>query len=288
MLRALRPAGVPVPGVLLTCDDETVLGVPFYVMEYLEGRVLTDRTSSIPGTPADRRRLSTALVDTLVALHAVDWPSAGLEALGRPEGYLDRQLKTFSALWRDSHTREIPLVDELEAWLRAHRPAGPEPPATIVHGDFRIGNVMVSATPRMDLLAVMDREMATLGDPLADLGYLTAPYARHGESLHVMTGLSTVTQEPGFLDRDELVRHYALRTGRDVSGLGWYQVLALWKSCVFLEGSYQRWRDGTTDDAWFGTLGDRVPALARAAWILAESFHRARTDDPLRETSRVL
>ncbi len=200
-------------------------------------------------------------MEALVELHAVDIASAGLADFGRPDGYLERQLRRFTALWEHNATRELPLVGELAAWLAADLPASPG--ACVVHGDYRLGNVMLDPeAPRV--LALLDWELATLGDPLADLGYLVASYA-DADSAATVLDLSPVTRTPGFPTRAELVERYAERSGRSVGALAWYETLALWKAAVFCEGLYGRSLRGESADAWTAGLGEGVPGLLRAA-----------------------
>ncbi|WP_336662303.1 phosphotransferase family protein [Leucobacter sp. USHLN154] len=243
LLRALAASGVPVPEILAVCEDEHVLGVPFYVMPFSEGVILTD-TEPEPWCNAESRTsVSAQLVDTLVDLHQLPIAAEPIASLGRPAGYLERQVRRFGALWDVNSTRRVPLVSELGSWLAARVPT-PQA-ASIVHGDYRLGNVMFAKPdgggPRVIL--VLDWEMATLGDPLADLGYLMATYAEPGRAGSVMQ-LSSVTALPGYLTRNDLAERYAVRTGLDLSAIAWYQVLALWKSAVFCEAIYSRWLAG--------------------------------------------
>jgi aminoglycoside phosphotransferase (APT) family kinase protein len=263
LLRALGPAGARVPEVLAICDDPTVIGMPFFLMEYLDGHVVGPTVPAAFDDPGARRRLGAELVDALVELHAVDPGEAGLADLGRPSGYCARQVRRFASIWEAQRTRDLPEVETVRGWLLDHVPASSA--SAVVHGDYRIGNVMFErAEPA--LRAVLDWELATLGDPLADLGYLCVTWARpDDEEENPMRALSRVTRLPGFLTPDELRERYAARSGRDVEGFRWYEVLALWKASVFLESSYRRFRDGTTDDAYFAGLGEGVPRLAREA-----------------------
>ena len=255
-----------VPRVLDVCQDPDVLGVPFYVMEELEGDVVTDTLPPALGTAEARREAGHDLVDALVELHAVDIARAGLSDFGRPDGYLERQVRRFAALWEHNATRELPLVGELGAWLGAAVPASGE--ACVVHGDYRLGNVMLDrAAPRV--LALLDWELATLGDPLADLGYLVATYT-DASSLPTVLDLSPVTRTTGFPDRAQLVERYAERSGRSVDALAWYETLALWKAAVFCEGLYGRFLRGETADVWTGSLAEGVPGLLRVAAATAE------------------
>jgi aminoglycoside phosphotransferase (APT) family kinase protein len=255
-----------VPRVLAVCRDEGVLGVPFYVMEELHGHVVTDELPAALGSAGARRSAGHDLVDALVELHAVDIESAGLTGFGRPDGYLERQVGRFAALWEHNATRELPLVGELAAWLGSALP--PSGDACVVHGDYRLGNVMLDrAQPRV--LALLDWELATLGDPLADLGYLVATYT-DATSPPTVLDLSPVTSSDGFPSRAELVERYGERSGRGVGALAWYEVLALWKAAVFCEGLYGRYLHGETADPWTGSLDEGVPGLLRAAAVTAE------------------
>jgi aminoglycoside phosphotransferase (APT) family kinase protein len=263
-LRALAGTPVPVPSVVATSEDASA---PFYVMDHIDGVVVT---TELPGAlRGEEAALVRRLVETLVELHGIDTATAGLADLGRADGYLERQLGTFSRIWSDVRMRDVPEVDEVGRWLDARRPR--RSGAAIVHGDYRLGNVMVHAESPARILAVMDWEMATLGDPLADLGYLLATYADPEEAPNAMTDLSAVTRGAAFPRRRDLMEWYAAGSGSSVDEIVWYQVLALWKACVFLESSYRRWRDGRSDDAWFATLDTRVPELAQAARERARS-----------------
>jgi len=266
LLSAVQDAEVRTPRVLDACDDDSILGVPFYVMEYLEGTVITGAVPEVVDTPEERRRISEELVDSLVEMHAVDWHACGLEGFGKPTGYLDRQLRRFGGLWEINKTRELPLVQEVGEWLAANKPESP--PATIVHGDYRLGNTMFANDVPARLIAIFDWEMATIGDPLADLGYMTATWSEppRGEGRkETMFDRLTVTHQEGFLARDELIARYEERTGRSMSDLRWYQALALWKAAVFMEGNYKRSLAGTTDDPYLALFDQGVPQLAEAA-----------------------
>lgn len=263
ILQALAPTAVPVPEVVATCDDTTALGVPFYVMDFLDGEIVTDETP--PSMRGSEHAVANGLVDTLVALHRVDPAAVGLEQLGRAEGYLERQLKTFASIWEAVHTREVPLIGRLHDWLAANLPSH-RSKAAIVHGDYRLGNLMFDPSAPGRVLAVMDWEMATLGDPLADVGYLSAMYADSAEAPNVMTELGAATFADPWPPRQQLLDRYAEQTGASLDAVAWYEALALWKACVFLESSHRRWREGTTTDPWFAQLETGVPALAEAAW----------------------
>jgi aminoglycoside phosphotransferase (APT) family kinase protein len=259
---ALADSGVPVPRVLALCESDEVMGVPFYVMEEVDGVVIGDEVPAALDAPAERHRLGLALADALADLHAVDWRAAGLEGLGKPTGYLERQLKRWTGLWEVNATRELPAFHRVGERLAATMPQSP--PAAIVHGDYRLGNVMVSRTPPAEVVAVVDWELATIGDPLADLGYLLATWSEAGLPEHPML-LSRVTATAGFPTREELARRYAERAGRSISDLSWYQALALWKSAVFCEAIYGRYLRGERDDAWAGSLADGLPRMVETA-----------------------
>jgi aminoglycoside phosphotransferase (APT) family kinase protein len=258
----LARGGVPVPRILAVEEDEDVLGAPFYVMEEIDGVIVGDALPEALDVPDERLRLGLAVVDGLADLHAADWRACGLEGLGRPAGYLERQLRRWADLWERNATRELPEVLELGETLRATLPDSPR--ATVVHGDYRLGNLMVARTPPARLLAILDWEMATIGDPLADLGYLVATWSQVGAVEHPLL-LSPVTARPGFPTRAQLVERYAQRTGRDVARLAWYQAFALWKAVVFSEAIYGRFVRGERDDAFAASLETGVPRLLEAA-----------------------
>ncbi len=266
LLRALEPTEVRTADILAVCDDESILGVPFYVMGYVDGIVMTGSVAPALDNPEERRRIAEQLIDALVETHAVDWRAAGLEGFGKPTGYLDRQLRRFGGLWEHNKTRELPLVQEVGEWLAAHKPESPA--ATIVHGDYRLGNVMFADDAPARLIAIFDWEMATIGDPLADVGYMSATWSEplDGEDRkRTMFDFMTVTHAEGFLKRDELVARYEQRSGRSMSDLRWYQALAIWKAAVFMEGNYKRSLAGTTDDPYLKFFDEGVPQLAEAA-----------------------
>lgn len=265
----LGTAGIPVPQILAVCDDESLLGVPFYVMSYLEGTVITDRIPDALSAPAEREATSRAMVETLVTLHSLDVTSGELAGLGRPDGYLRRQVERFGSLWEHYSERTLPEVDLLSGWLAENLPASQR--ASLVHGDYRAGNLMFAADAPARVTAILDWEMATLGDPLADLGYFTATYAEPG-SLVTPLELTPVTREPGYLDRAQLTEEYARRMpSLDLSPLPWYQALALWKAAIFCEDIYTRWRRGERPGDDFGpTLETGVPTLLAGARAFAK------------------
>lgn len=266
ILEACAGTPVRVPTPVVACADLDVIGAPFYLMSHVEGEVLT--TTLPPGLEAEPSRIVDELVAGLVEVHAMDWRSTGLVSLAPPpESYLERQLKRFTKLWEHNRTRDLPVVDRVTEWLTRERPAPSG--GTLVHGDYRLGNTVFTATAPARLEAILDWELATIGDPLADVGYLSATYAKPPDGSDPLIRLGAVTAQAGFPDRDEVVQRYAAASGRDVGNLAWYEALALWKSAVFLEGSYARMLSGTTDDPFFAELADGVPELAERAWRIA-------------------
>ncbi|MCL2770210.1 MAG: phosphotransferase family protein, partial [Solirubrobacterales bacterium] len=264
LLRALRPTPARVPTVLAVCDDPAVIGTPFYLMERLEGEVIVASVPVPLDSEPERRRISAELVDALVEIHAVDWRAAGLEGFGKPTGYLQRQLRRFGGLWELNRTREIPAIERVGEWLARRLPESGE--ATIVHGDYRLGNTMFAREAPAALVAVFDWEMATIGDPLADLGYLCMMWSERGDPEGgLREHLGRVTRAPGFLSRNQLIARYEARSGRSMRELRWYTTLALWKSAVFMEGNYKRAVRGSTDDPYLKQFGDGVLELARQA-----------------------
>jgi aminoglycoside phosphotransferase (APT) family kinase protein len=260
LMRALEPTSVPVPAVLSICESPEVIGAPFMVMEYVHGHVLEDRLPPALDGPGQRERIAEAFVDAIVAVHKVDIDAAGLAWLGRPSGYLERQLRRFTGSWEVNRTRDLPAMTELERLLGDQLPTTAQ--TALVHGDARLGNAMFAPQAPPRVAALLDWEMATLGDPLADLGYLCVAWTDRTDNPPPMFHLSPVTGEPGFPTRAELVTLYELRSGRRVTDLAWYMALACWKSAVFMEGNYRRARDGMSDDAFASGFRVGVEELA--------------------------
>ncbi len=266
LLRALEDTPARVPAVLAVCDEVEVIGCPFYVMERVAGEAIVSSLPAELDTPRERGLIGEELIDALVEIHAVDWRRAGLEGFGRPTGYLERQLKRFTGLWELNKTREIEAVERVGAWLAAHMPSDPAAAATIVHGDFRLGNTMFATSAPARLEAVLDWEMATIGDPLADLGYLCMMWTEAGDPQGgLREHLGKVTRAEGFPTRAELIAGYEERSGRSMSDIRWYTTLAVWKTVVFMEGNYKRALAGATDDPYLRQFGDGVLELARQA-----------------------
>jgi aminoglycoside phosphotransferase (APT) family kinase protein len=262
---ALREAGFSrLPSIVAVADDESILGVPFYVMTYLEGHVVTDEL--VPGLEVEpeRRRLGEDLVDSLVEIHAADVTTPGLAVFARPGSYNERQVRRFTELWGINKTREIQRVEEVGAWLAGNVP--PPLPETVVHGDFRLGNTMVASGEPSRIVAVLDWEMGAIGDPRADLGYLLATYSEPGGPPNPL-GTSPVTALSGFPSRSELAERYLARSGREVESLHWFEGLALWKAAVFCEAIYGRYVRGElgAEDERAARFEQGVPYLADAA-----------------------
>ena len=271
VLSALADTAVRTPRPVLACGDESVIGAPFYVMERVGGIVVRDRLPDW-ATEGERRRIGGELIDALVELHAVDWQAVGLEGWGRASGYLDRQLKRWSGQLELTVplTRPLPDLAAVGGWLAGNKPESP--PSTIVHGDYKLDNVVLDAGPPARIAGILDWEMSTIGDPIADLGYLLSFWRDPGdEADRVLSKQFDLTREPGFPSRDELAARYAERSGRHVADVTWYEVLATWKLAILLEGSYARHLAGVTDDPFFALLEDGVPALARRALKVADA-----------------
>jgi aminoglycoside phosphotransferase (APT) family kinase protein len=276
VLQGLTQTSVPVPRPILYCDDASVIGAPFYLMERVHGVVI--RTALPPAFTADaaaRHGLGITLVDRLADLHAVDYAAIGLGNLGKPSGYLERQLRRWTGQLDAARTRPLHDLDAVTEWLTAHLPTSG--PGTIVHGDYRLDNVMIAPEPPARILAIFDWEMATLGDPLADLGYLLSFWMEPGDpDSPLMDASWRITGAPGFPTRAELVARYAERTGRHMRDVPFYVALAIWKLAILLEGSYSRHLAGTTDDPFFALLGAGVPALAARALAVCRGELRFR------------
>jgi aminoglycoside phosphotransferase (APT) family kinase protein len=270
----LYAAGARVPEVLAVCEDPGLLGVPFYVMELAPGVPVDRELPPAIDAPDERARLGDEFVDVLAEIHAIDPEAAGLASFGRPDGYLERQVARFLKIWPHNQTRDLPAVEEVAAWLAAHVP--PAVPATVVHGDYRVGNLLVAKDAPARISAVLDWELSTIGDPLADLGYLLSMYVDDTEPAPGYPGLSPVTRQEGFPSRGQLADRYAARTGRDTSRIAWYECLAHWKAAVFLENMWKRFLAGDRDDEFARAMEAGVPAKLAAAEAAAARDDAAR------------
>lgn len=296
VLTGLKETPARVPRTLLMCEDESIIGAPFYLMERMHGVVIrteppvyaadappqtppgthTQPATQTPGRPRDeavvlanRRAIGDELVDALIELHSIDPQACGLGDFGKLTGYLERQLRRWTGQLDLTmpFTREIPDLMAVGEWLRSNVPESPA--TTLVHGDYKLDNVMFSASePR--LIAILDWEMSTLGDPLADLGWMISFWREPEDAVdELFADAGAVTALAGFRSRGELIERYASATGWRVDGLDWYVVLAIWKLAILLEGSYARHLAGMTDDPFFARMEQGVPALAARALEVA-------------------
>ncbi|MFI7702104.1 phosphotransferase family protein [Nonomuraea sp. NPDC049480] len=260
VVEALGPTGVPVPRAVLCCEDTAVIGVPFTIMSYVDGIVLRDGDHAA-ALPADQaRRCAETLVDELVRLHSLDPGQIGLDGFGRPAGYLERQVRRWHGQWGHVATRDLPAFHELHRRLALGTPA--ESGTSVVHGDYRLDNTIIDAADPGRMLAVVDWEMSTLGDPLADLGLLLVYWNPACEP--VLGVRHAPTANAGFPAGNELAERYAERSGRDISSLAFYQALGYLKLAVIAEGIHARSLAGQTVGAGFDAVGSAVPALLQA------------------------
>ncbi|MEU1303233.1 phosphotransferase family protein [Streptomyces shenzhenensis] len=254
VISALHPTRVPVPRPLLLCEDPEVLGAPFYVMEFVEGTPYRTAEQLAPLGAERTRAAVLALVDTLVELHAVDPAAVGLTDFGRPEGFLDRQLRRWGKQLDASRNRELAGIDELHSALGRALPTSPAP--AVVHGDYRLDNVLIDADDR--ITAILDWEMSTVGDPLTDLGLLVMYSLPLGAP---DSPVSTTAEAAGHPAPAELIERYAARSGRDVSAVSWYTAFAWFKLAVILEGIHYRYTLGQTVGPGFDRIGGLVPVF---------------------------
>lgn len=270
VLTGLNDTPVPTPRTYALCEDPEVNEYPFYVMDYKEGVIIGETLpEGFASTPEERRRMSLALVDALVSLHAVDYDAVGLSEFGRPQGYLERQVRRWGEQWQRSKTRELDEVDELIRRLNAAIPESPAP--AIVHGDYRFGNMMLNPNDPGKVEAILDWEMATLGDPLADLGY-TFVFWGNADDPPGRTdarAIAKLTAQKGFLTRDEIAAEYARRSGRSTEFIHFYEVLAYYKLAVITEGIWARHLQGKTVGEGYESYGENTVNLLNQALAVA-------------------
>jgi aminoglycoside phosphotransferase (APT) family kinase protein len=260
-ISALQETPVPVAPVVGLCEDEEVNGAPFYVMGFVEGPVLRSAEDAKAFDEGERRTIGERVVDTLVEIHAVDPDKVGLGELGRKEAYVERQLRRWQGQWEKSQTRELPTVDSVHERLAARVPE--QGPATIVHGDYRLDNMILS--PSGQVAAVVDWELCTLGDPLADVGLLLVYWSEEGDDFMPLFAPATIAS--GFPGRDQVRRRYAERSGRDLTEIDFFIALGYWKLAIILEGVYARYASGQygKTDEGFDEFAKIVERLADAA-----------------------
>ena len=267
ILTRLRPVYELVPRTLAACADPAVLGFPFYLMERVPGVVLRGRGTPEALPPATARALAEAIVANLARLHALDWRAAGLGEIGHPEGYAARQVRGWSERWRGSQTDELPEMDAAAAWLAAHVPA--EAGAALVHNDYKHDNLVLDPADLTRIRAVLDWEMATLGDPLMDLGTTLGYWVEAGDPEELRGLAFGPTALPGNPTRAELAALYATASGRDLGALAFYYAFGLFKIAVIAQQIYFRWKQGLTKDPRFGRLLPAIRTLGRRAQRVA-------------------
>jgi len=273
VLQMLHPYFREAPNVFHLCEDPAVLGAVFFLMERRHGFILRDEVPpKLANAPNYAQRVSAAFIDCLIRLHAIDVSKTGLIALGKPEGFLERQVLGWADRWNRAKTDEIPTItmkmDRIIQWLVDRRPSSPAP--TLVHNDYKLDNVMFGADSGDRIEAVLDWEMATVGDPLADLGLTLCYWAWAAAPQLRARGGPALTSQPGWYTRDEFVQRYAEHTGRDLSPIGYYEVLGLFKLAVILQQIYFRFKRGQTQDARFQNFGERIRGLVDLADSLIE------------------
>jgi aminoglycoside phosphotransferase (APT) family kinase protein len=262
-------AAYPAPRPLLYCKDESVIGAPFYVMERVHGVILRrGLPAGFELAPQTARRLSEAFIDNLASLHQLDYSALGLGDLGKPQGYLERQVKGWIERYDGSKTHDLPEVETIAAWLKAHMPA--QSGATLVHNDYKYDNMVLDNTDITRIRAVLDWEMCTLGDPLTDLGTALAYWVQADDPTEIQAVRWGPTAIPGSLTRVELLERYHTKTGCDVDHIIFYYVFALFKVAVIIQQIYYRYHHGLTKDERFASMGEVTKMLLRVSLLAAE------------------
>jgi aminoglycoside phosphotransferase (APT) family kinase protein len=257
LLMKLHEAFPLAPKPYFFTDDESIIGAPFYLMERRAGINVDDSfPEGVEPTEELCRGMSRMIAETLVELHAVDWREAGLEELGRPEGFLERQVKGWIGRYDKAKTEEVEEVEPLTEWISRDIPESP--PATIIHNDYKLNNLILNPDDLTEVHAVVDWEMATIGDPLFDLAVSLSYWVEPGDSRELKEVLPTVTDKPGFFTRKEFIDYYGERSGRDISDMHWYMVFGYFKLAVILQQIYARWYKGQTKDKRFANFNERV------------------------------
>ena len=273
VMQKLSPV-FPCPRPLAYCEDESLIGSTFYVMEKLTGVILRrDLPKGLSYSPEQARKLCTNLLDTQIRLHTLDYVAAGLADMGKPQGYVERQVNGWCERFGKARTDDVPKCETLMAWLNAYRPPDSAKPGTI-HNDYRFDNVVLDPRDNLSIVGVLDWEMATLGDPLMDLGSSLAYWVQPGDPPQMQSLRMQPSNLPGMLTREEIVRYYADKTGFDVSNPDWYYVFGLFRLAVIAQQIYYRWKLGQTRNPKFQAFGIFVSVLSQVAdKVIEKSKH---------------
>jgi aminoglycoside phosphotransferase (APT) family kinase protein len=271
VLRAVHPHFPQAPRAHFLCEDPAVLGAPFFIMERRRGVILREEIpAEFAAIDAHPSLIGDGFLHSLVNLHAIDLSATGIQQLGKPEGYVERQVRGWAERWERAKTEEVSALDAVVHWLAKEIPPPLNP--SLIHNDYKLDNIMLVPGSPARVEAVLDWEMATVGDPLSDFG-LTLCYWVWATAPEVRTaGIPALTSRPGWYTRDELVEHYARRTGRDLTHIGYYEVLGVFKLAVIVQQIYARFHRGQTNDDRFRNFGARAAALGRMAARLAERY----------------
>ncbi len=269
VLTALDPFQARTPKPVISCEDTDVIGAPFYLMERAKGQVIrTELPEEWRGDPDAHARIGHELVDALTELHNIEWRETPLETIGKGKGYMERQVERWTDQWertrpRTDEVRDVPDLDWLAEWLSDGLPETQQ--ITVVHGDYKLDNVVFDGSPP-ELTGILDWEMATLGDPLADLGWMLGFWRDPGDPTQdILPVEPRFTEQPGFPNRAQLIERYEQATGLEARELEWYVAFNVWKLAILLEGSYARHLSGKTDDPFFELMEHGVPMLASRA-----------------------
>ena len=269
VLSRVGPYFKPAPRVYVLCEDESVIGAPFFVMERRRGSIVRrEAPPELAATPSYASRISKGFIDCLAELHSIDIRRHGLDSLGRPDGFLERQVRGWSGRWERARTSDLPEMKRLAGWLVERLPKSP--PATVVHNDYKLDNLLLDPADPIRVNAVLDWEMTSVGDPLVDLGIVLCYWPQGDDPLMRREAISAVTTDPGWFSRRQLLDRYASATGRDLSGIAYYEVFGLYKLAVVLQQIYYRYHIGQTSDLRFADFDRRVRGLAQAAVLVME------------------
>jgi aminoglycoside phosphotransferase (APT) family kinase protein len=270
VLSKLHAAYPPAPQALFYCADDAILGAPFYLMEPIRGVILRrNLPAHLDFSAGKARRLSESFIENLVRLHRVDYASAGLADLGKPEGYLERQVRGWTERYYGSKTHDYPEVEKISSWMQQHMPSTSA--VSLVHNDYKYDNVVLHPTDITKIVGVLDWEMCTIGDPLTDLGTALAYWVDATDPEEVQQNRWGPTTEPGSFTRAEVVNHYAQKTGCDASRIAFYLAFARFKLAVIVQQIYYRYQQGLTKDERFRSMPAKIQMLLHAAWHVAQT-----------------